>query len=265
MCGGSRWTDGRATGAVYFDGAGARCGSGRERWCVRQRVGDAAAAADVEVEPVSGRAGELERAGGQHLMFDSGAFCGGVFEHPLNDYKSVHVSRVLHDYYDTDPKRGFYGGGGIDARFDWYPIMYCGCTGCRRTRRAGVRVQARVAGQLHPIGVLLSHSTTLPVEIEQHLARSELKDEWGLPAMRVTSESPGRREDDAVPVGPPDGDSRSRGGRRRSGPTRWRRSRRASTCWGRAGWGTIRGGRWWTDSIGPMRCGICSWWTGAAS
>ena len=36
----------------------------------------------------------------------------------------MHISRVLHDHYDSDPKRGFYGGGGIDARFDWFPINF---------------------------------------------------------------------------------------------------------------------------------------------
>ena len=40
----------------------------------------------------------------------------GVFEEPLNEYKSMQVTRIVHDFYDADPKRGFYGGGGLDAR-----------------------------------------------------------------------------------------------------------------------------------------------------
>ena len=61
---------------------------------------------------------------GKYLMFDSGAFCGATFEHALNDFKSVQVSRLLHDFYDADPQRGFFGGGGIDARFDLNPIAF---------------------------------------------------------------------------------------------------------------------------------------------
>src|SRR5713226_6242043 len=48
-----------------------------------------------------------------------------LFEHPLNDYKGYTDSRVLHDFYELDPqKTGFYGGGGLDARFDFTPITF---------------------------------------------------------------------------------------------------------------------------------------------
>ena len=61
---------------------------------------------------------------GKYLMFNSGAAAGAVFERELNEFKSVAVTRILHDFYDTDPKRGFYGGGGIDFRYDVNPIGY---------------------------------------------------------------------------------------------------------------------------------------------
>jgi hypothetical protein len=48
----------------------------------------------------------------------------GLFEHPLNEYKGIQVTRVIHDYYRADPKRGFYGGAGIDARFNYYPANF---------------------------------------------------------------------------------------------------------------------------------------------
>src|SRR6185503_1793647 len=53
---------------------------------------------------------------GKYLMFNCGGDVGAVFEHELNEYKSVQVTRLVHDFYDSDPKRGFYGGGGIDGR-----------------------------------------------------------------------------------------------------------------------------------------------------
>ena len=53
---------------------------------------------------------------GRNLMFNAHASAEGVFEHQLNEYKGVQATRVIMDYYDSDPNRGFYGGGGIDAR-----------------------------------------------------------------------------------------------------------------------------------------------------
>jgi len=63
---------------------------------------------------------------GRNLMYNSHANVSCTFEHPLNDYKGVQCTRVVHDYYESDPARGFYGGGGIDARpfLHATPIMY---------------------------------------------------------------------------------------------------------------------------------------------
>src|ERR1700720_2325057 len=62
---------------------------------------------------------------GKNLMLNSAAISMGVFEHPLNDYKGFAVSRILHDFYELDAQKvGFYGGGGLDARFDATPIGF---------------------------------------------------------------------------------------------------------------------------------------------
>src|SRR5437763_1273376 len=62
---------------------------------------------------------------GKYLMLNSGPSAMAVFEHPLNDYKGVAVSRILHDFYELDPQKlGFYGGGGLDARLDLTPISF---------------------------------------------------------------------------------------------------------------------------------------------
>jgi len=45
---------------------------------------------------------------GKHLMFNYTGRALGVFEHELNEYKSVQVTRIVHDFYASDPKRGFY-------------------------------------------------------------------------------------------------------------------------------------------------------------
>ena len=58
-------------------------------------------------------------------MLNSSAISLGTFEHPLNDYKGFAVSRILHDFYELDAQKvGFFGGGGLDARFDITPIGF---------------------------------------------------------------------------------------------------------------------------------------------
>src|SRR5688572_16214787 len=53
---------------------------------------------------------------GKNLMFNGSSRAAGLFEHPINAYKSIPTTRVIHDWYSIDPKHGFYGGGGIDER-----------------------------------------------------------------------------------------------------------------------------------------------------
>ncbi len=59
---------------------------------------------------------------GKYLMFNQGSGVHAQFAHELNEYKGVQVTRILHDFYDADLKRGFYGGGGIDARMGSQPV-----------------------------------------------------------------------------------------------------------------------------------------------
>jgi len=123
---------------------------------------------------------------GKYLMFDSGSFCGGTFEHPLNDFKSVQVSRLLHDFYDADPKRGFYGGGGIDARFDLNPIAFAQFGLGIEAPQWGADYKKLLRESFTRTMYLLSHSTTLAVESNSISLDPDIKDAWGLPAMRVT-------------------------------------------------------------------------------
>src|SRR5437879_13905815 len=57
-------------------------------------------------------------------MFNGYSSSSGVFERPLNEYKSVMTTRVLYDFYESDPRRGFYGGGALDARALVYPTIF---------------------------------------------------------------------------------------------------------------------------------------------
>ena len=113
---------GRSTGVHYFD-ADKRAHFQKARAVVLSANG--AETARLLLNSTSNRFphGLANSSGmvGKHLMFNQGAGVHAVFEHEINDYKSVQVTRVLHDFYDADPKRGFYGGGGIDARINPQP------------------------------------------------------------------------------------------------------------------------------------------------
>jgi choline dehydrogenase-like flavoprotein len=123
---------------------------------------------------------------GKHLMWDNGAFASGLFEHPLNEFKSIQVTRLIHDYYRADPKRGFYGGGGIDARFDYYPASFALSGMPDDAPKWGPEYKRLLGEYFTRTMSLLSHATSLPMEKNSVTLDPEVKDAWGLPAVRIT-------------------------------------------------------------------------------
>ena len=114
---------------------------------------------------------------GKYLMFNQGAGVHAQFEHELNEYKSVQVTRIIHDFYDADLKRGFYGGGGIDARMGPQPIGWA--------LAAGGDFKARL--EAFPRSMMsTAHCTSLAVESNSVSLDPKLKDAWSIPAIRVT-------------------------------------------------------------------------------
>ena len=123
---------------------------------------------------------------GKYLMFDLNTRVWGLFEHPLNDYKSIDVTRVVYDYYAADRKRGFYGGGGIDCRFGTNPVAHA-LGGVPPDLPQWGAAWKNLMGEYftHTMNSG-SHLTSLPLEANAIDLDPELKDSWGLPAMRVT-------------------------------------------------------------------------------
>jgi len=121
---------------------------------------------------------------GKHLMFNQGAGVHAVFEHEINDYKSVQVTRILHDFYDADPKRGFYGGGGIDARINPQPGLWAMAAG-GDLPTWGPEFKSRL--EAFPRSTMSTgHCTSLPLETNSVSLDPSVKDAWGIPAIRVT-------------------------------------------------------------------------------
>lgn len=178
---------GRATGAVYFDI--------RKRE-VRQRARAVVVCANgVETARLlllsKSKAfpdGLANSSGlvGKYLMWDNGAFASGLFEHPLNEYKSIQVTRLVHDYYRHDPKRGFYSGGGIDARFDFYPAGFALFGMPPEAPKWGSEYKRLLGEYFNRTMSLLSHTPCIPVERNTVSLDPQVRDAWGLPASRIT-------------------------------------------------------------------------------
>jgi choline dehydrogenase-like flavoprotein len=180
---------GRATGAIYFD---------RKRREVFQSAGAVFVCANgVETpklllmskskrfpEGLANSSGLV----GKYLMWDNGASVQGLFEHPLNEYKGIQVTRLIHDYYASDLKRGFYGGGGIDARFDYYPAGFALHGLPPEAPKWGSEFKQIFESYFSRTMTLLSHTTSLAQEKNAVSLDPEVKDAWGLPAVRITSD-----------------------------------------------------------------------------
>lgn len=124
---------------------------------------------------------------GKHLMPNSAAIAFGVFEEPLNDYKGYATSRILHDFYEQDPQKvGFYGGGGLDARFDLTPGAFAMSALPPDTPRWGKDFKKVLHRNFTRTMEIFCHGTSLPVETNSFSLDPDIKDAWGLPALRMT-------------------------------------------------------------------------------
>ena len=127
---------------------------------------------------------------GKYLMFNGYCAAGGTFERRLNDWKSVAASRMVHDFYDTDPARGFYGGGGIDARFAGYPVGFAlgwPLGGLGPDAPTWGSEYKRLLGEAYSQTMYVGgHTTSLSLQSNAVSLDPTLKDAWGLPALRFT-------------------------------------------------------------------------------
>ncbi|HEY7387048.1 MAG TPA: GMC family oxidoreductase [Bryobacteraceae bacterium] len=178
---------GRVTGVTYFD---------KSRNEVRQNAKAAVVCANGAETPrlllmsKSNRfpTGLANSSGlvGRYLMFDVNTIAMASFEHELNDYKSAGVTRVVHDYYAADPKRGFYGGGAFDARFSFQPISFAARGLPKDSPQWGLEFKKNVKESFTRTMQSMSHLTCLPLYENSISLDSEVKDAWNLPALRAT-------------------------------------------------------------------------------
>ena len=125
---------------------------------------------------------------GRNLMFNAHGAVDGVFAEQLNDYKSVQVSRVIHDFYETDEKRGFYGGGGIDARPLWSmtPIFHALEGMPHDVPGWGKEWKDEIANNFTRQMTFAIGTTSLAMERNNITLDPNNTDQWGRPAIRAT-------------------------------------------------------------------------------
>lgn len=125
---------------------------------------------------------------GRNLMFNAHSAVDGIFEHPLNDYKGAHVSRIIHDFYETDEQRGFYGGGGIDARPLWSatPIFHALVGMPPDVPNWGRKFKEEMAHNFTRQMSIVGATTSLAMDRNNITLDPNNTDQWGRPAIRTT-------------------------------------------------------------------------------
>ena len=123
---------------------------------------------------------------GKHLMFNGAGLSTGVFEHEVNGYKGLIATRVVWDLYELDPKLGLHGGGGFDYRFDTPPIQFANGGLPTDAPKWDAEFKKLLRHNYTRTIYCFGHTTSLPVPTNSISLDPTVKDEWGVPAIRMT-------------------------------------------------------------------------------
>jgi choline dehydrogenase-like flavoprotein len=126
---------------------------------------------------------------GRNLMSGNGGGATGLFENPLNEYKGCVTGAAVLQFVPNDVKaRGFYGGARMTARGQQSPIEY-GLGGPHGAPSWGADYKKALAEQTNRKLSMANFISTIPVESNRVDLDPDVKDPWGLPAMRITQKS----------------------------------------------------------------------------
>ncbi|MGH7477245.1 MAG: GMC family oxidoreductase [Longimicrobiales bacterium] len=179
---------GRATGVVYYDGAGTER---RQRARAVVLAANGAETARLLLMSATPRQpnGLANSSGmvGKYMMWNAHGETFAIFDEPLNEYKSIQVTRIIHDFYDTDPQRGFYGGGALDGRMIPGPLLFATGYGMQPDGlQWGAEYKRNLRASFTRTMEIASAGTSLPLESNNITLDPELKDDHGRPVIRVT-------------------------------------------------------------------------------
>lgn len=175
--------EGRVTEVLYYDKDGNEQGQ-KARAVVLSANGAETPRLLLESDNLANSSGYV----GRNLMFNAHASVEGVFEHQLNEYKGVQATRVIMDYYNSDPQRGFYGGGGVDARGGLFltPLMYTIAGAPPAEKNWGADYKDMIAHSFsRQMGMFIS-ATSIPMDRNNITLHPSNTDKWGRPSILVT-------------------------------------------------------------------------------
>ena len=122
---------------------------------------------------------------GKHLMPNGNIVSQGEFEHEVEAHKGPVVTRITQEPYELDPKLNLVGGGGLDFRMS-VPALIWTLSMPEDGPMWGSEFKKRMRPWFHNSIEAAGHTSSLPVETNSISLDPDLKDAWGVPAMRVT-------------------------------------------------------------------------------
>lgn len=122
---------------------------------------------------------------GKNFMFNGSALTNGTYEHEVHGHKGPVVTRISQEFFELEEKLGLVGGGGFDFRVD-VPALFRTMSMPPDYPAWGAEFKKQMRPWFTNSLTSYAHTTSLPVETNSVSLDPELKDAWGLPAMRVT-------------------------------------------------------------------------------
>lgn len=118
---------------------------------------------------------------GRNLMFNGSGGASALFDHEINAWKGVDVSRVIWDFFEVPRELGLYGGGGLDMR----RALGRGASWPGEPRWGREWKKQAKDYFSNSVGAD-AHTTSLPVSTNRIDLDPVEKDAWGLPVPRIT-------------------------------------------------------------------------------
>ena len=175
--------DGRVDEVLYYDKDGNEQGQ-KAKAVVLSANGAESPRLLLESDDLANSSGYV----GRNLMFNTHSGVNAIFDQPLNEYKGVQATRVIMDFYETDPKRGFYGGGGIDARggLAMTPLMYATFGAPPAEKNWGAEYKEMIAHSFSRQMGMFASATSIPMDRNNITLHPTQTDKWGRPSIVVT-------------------------------------------------------------------------------
>lgn len=122
---------------------------------------------------------------GRHLMCNGNVISTAEFEHEVAAHKGPVVTRITQEPYELDRKLNLVGGGGFDFRMSVPALMWT-LNMPEDGPMWGSGFKQRMRPWFQNSIECLGHTSQVPVPSNRVELDPELKDAWGVPAMRVT-------------------------------------------------------------------------------